>query len=67
MHHVEVAAGSGTMTVELLNYPSSADARSSGPAALSALSALAAIRRTAASLWVDSVRQGVKWVIRESR
>jgi aspartate dehydrogenase len=49
MHRVEVTADSGTMTVELRNYPSPANPRSSS---LAALSALATIRRTASSLWV---------------
>jgi aspartate dehydrogenase len=49
MHRIEVTANSGTMTVELFNYPSPANPRSSS---LAALSALATIRRTASKLRV---------------
>lgn len=49
VHRVEVTANSGTMTVELLNYPSQSNPRSSN---LAALSALATIRRTASSFRV---------------
>lgn len=49
MHRVEVAANFGNMIVELCNYPSPANPRSS---ALAALSALATIRRSASLLRV---------------
>ncbi|MBO0867280.1 MAG: DUF108 domain-containing protein [Micromonosporaceae bacterium] len=49
MHRVELAADSGTMTVELANRPSPANPRSSS---LAALSALATIRRHASALQI---------------